>query len=107
MNKKKKGIIYSTNPDFEYEYKNSSNNTPDKEQTLAVCLEKHHGKTIIIVRNITGSKEYLKKIAKKIKVQCGVGGSVKKEEILIQGNVRSEVIKILEEEGYKCKKVGG
>ena len=107
MNKKRKGIIYSTNPDFEYEYDNASSNTPNKEQTLAICLEKHHGKTIIIVRNITGSKEYLKKIAKKIKVQCGVGGSVKKEEILIQGNVRSEVIKILEEEGYKCKKVGG
>ena len=107
MNKKRKGIIYSTNPNFEYEYDNASSNTPNKEQTLAICLEKHHGKTIIIVRNITGSKEYLKKIAKKIKVQCGVGGSVKDGEIIIQGEKRDKVMEILIKKGYKVKRVGG
>jgi len=107
--KNKKGIMYSTNPDFEYEYENTEmENIPASEQNLNICIDKHRaGKIAVIIKGFVGTTEDLKALGKMLKTKCGVGGSVKNGEILIQGNVRDKVMEILEEEGFNYKRVGG
>ena len=112
MNKKgrnRKGVMYSTNRDFEYEYENDEMETlPNNEQNLKVCIDKHRaGKIAVIIKEFIGTTEDLKSLGKLLKSQCGVGGSVKNGEILIQGNIRDKVMSILEKEGYNYKRVGG
>ena len=112
MNKKgknRKGVMYSTNQDFEYEYENDEMETlPNNEQNLKVCIDKHRaGKIAVIIKEFIGTTEDLKSLGKLLKSQCGVGGSVKNGEILIQGNIRDKVMSILEKEGYNYKRVGG
>ena len=108
-NKNRKGVMYSTNPDFEYEYENDEMETlPNNEQNLKVCIDKHRaGKIAVIIKEFIGTTEDLKSLGKLLKSQCGVGGSVKNGEILIQGNIRDKVMSILEKEGYNYKRVGG
>ena len=107
--KNRKRIIYSTNPDFEYEYENQEMKTiPAFEQNLKVCIDKHRaGKIAVIIKDFIGTTEDLKLLGKMLKVKCGVGGSVKNGEIIIQGNVQKKVMGILEKVGYKYKRVGG
>ena len=108
-NKKKKNIVYSTNPDFEYEYEENEINTlkPD-EQQLKVCIEKHRaGKIVVIIRGFVGNNKDLKNLSKMLKIKCGVGGTVKHGEIIIQGDIREKVVDILEKKGYNYKRVGG
>ena len=113
MNKKeknRKGVLYSTDPDFEYEYENDESKTLDNhKQNLEVWIDKKHraGKTCVLIKGFIGKEDDLKSLAKILKSKCGVGGSVKNGEILIQGNVRDKIIDILEKEGYNTKKVGG
>lgn len=107
--KNRKGILYSTNPDFEYEYEESAQDTlPPVEQNLKVSIDKHRGgKIAVIIKGFKGGNDDLKILGKLLKKKCGVGGSVKNGEIIIQGNVRQKVMEILEKEGYKYKRVGG
>ena len=107
--KNRKGILYSTNPDFEYEYENQEMETlPSSKQNLKVCIDKHRaGKIAVIIKNFVGTTDDLKKLGKLLKTKCGVGGSVKNGEIIIQGNIRGKVMDILEKEGYNYKRVGG
>ncbi|OUV76130.1 MAG: translation initiation factor [Flavobacteriales bacterium TMED123] len=107
--KNRKGILYSTNPDFEYEYEKSTQQTlPPLEQDLKVSIDKHRaGKTAVIIKGFKGENDDLKILGKLLKQKCGVGGSVKNGEIIIQGNVREKVMEILEKEGYGYKRVGG
>ena len=107
--KNRKGVMYSTNRDFEYEYENDEMETlPNNEQNLKVCIDKHRsGKIAIIIKEFVGTTEDLKSLGKLLKSKCGVGGSVKNGEIIIQGNIRDKVMEILEKEGYNCKRVGG
>ena len=107
--KNRKGIMYSTNADFEYEYENEQMETlANNEQMLQVCIDKHRaGKIAVIIKDFVGTTEDLKALGKLLKTKCGVGGSVKNEEILIQGDVRNKVMEILEKEGYRYKRVGG
>ena len=107
--KNKKGVLYSTNPDFEYEYDEDEMKTlnPNK-QNLQVCIDKHRaGKIAVLIKGFIGNTDDLKSLGKMIKKKCGVGGSVKNKEIIIQGNVRDKVMEILEKEGYNYKRVGG
>lgn len=107
--KNRKGILYSTNPDFEYEYEKIDQETlsPDK-QNLQVCIDKHRsGKIAVIIKGFVGATNDLKLLGKLLKQKCGVGGSVKNKEVIIQGNIREKVMVILEKEGYKYKRVGG
>ena len=107
MKKNKKGIIYSTNPDFEFEYEEEKK-IPNKEQNLQVCIEKHRaGKVAVIIKNFIGSSNDLKALERMLKISCGVGGSSKNGQIIIQGDVRDKVMKILTKEGYYYKRVGG
>ena len=113
MAKKKniKGIVYSTNPHFDYLYdceKEMETLAPD-QQLLKIEFEKKHrgGKTVSIVRGFIGSTEDIEQLGKILKTKCGTGGSVKDGEIIIQGDKREQMIKILTDLGYKTKRVGG
>tara|TARA_B110000879_G_scaffold64902_1_gene91278 strand:+ start:7126 stop:7464 length:339 start_codon:yes stop_codon:yes gene_type:complete len=107
--KNKKGVMYSTNPDFEYEYENEEMETlPNKEQHLKVCIDKHRaGKIAVIIKDFVGTTDDLKDLGKRLKSKCGVGGSAKNGEIIIQGNVRDKVMELLQKEGFNYKRVGG
>ena len=108
-NNKPKGVMYSTNPDFEYEYENNQMKTlPAKEQNLRICIDKHRaGKTAVIIKDFSGNTYDLNSLSKILKAKCGVGGTAKNGEIIIQGDVREKIVAILEKEGYNYKKVGG
>lgn len=105
------GVVYSTNPDFKFNSNQSSNQESIKpsQQNLKVWLEKNHrgGKTASIIKGFIGKEEELEALAKLLKTKCGVGGSAKNGEILIQGDCRDKIMQILEKEGYKAKKAGG
>ena len=107
--KNRKGVMYSTNPDFDYEYKNEEQETlVNNEQQLKVCVDKHRaGKVAVIIKDFIGTTEDLKTLGKTLKSKCGVGGTAKNGEIIIQGNVRDKVMEILKKEGYNYKRVGG
>ena len=112
FNKNIKGnIVYSTNKDFKIEdEENEDFDTPvPASQTLKIWLEKNArgGKTVSIVKGFAGKEDDLEKLAKVLKAKCGVGGSVKDGDILIQGDHRDKLIKILTELGYQAKKAGG
>ena len=107
--KNKKGVMYSTNPDFEYEYEDNEVETiANNQQNLKVCIDKHRaGKSVVIIKDFIGTTDDLKSLGKILKEKCSVGGSAKNGEIIIQGNVRDKVMEILEKEGYYYKSVGG
>lgn len=114
MGKNKKSrvnVVYSTNPDFNYESEDEfeEETLPNSEQELLVMLDRKQrkGKTVTVVSGFEGTSDDLKDLAKTLKNKCGVGGSVKDGEILIQGEVRDKVMDILSKEGYPCKRVGG
>ena len=107
--KNRKGIMYSTNPDFEFEYENEKMDTlANNQQNLKVCIDKHRaGKIVVIIKNFVGTADDLKTLCKILKAKCGVGGSAKNGEIIIQGDLRDKVMHILTKEGYNYKRVGG
>lgn len=108
--KSRLNVVYSTNPDFVYESEDEEEvETLDKEkQNLRVYLDRSHrnGKTVTLVKGFTGTEDDLKELAKVLKTKCGVGGSVKDGEIIIQGDFRTKVVDILLKEGYKKSKTG-
>ena len=107
--KKKLNIVYSTNPDFEYQQEE----TPQEEtlakekQLLRIKLDtkQRRGKAVTLVTGFVGQDEDLNELGKLLKVKCGVGGSVKDGEIIVQGNMRNKVLEILQKEGYKKARV--
>ncbi|HZH73064.1 MAG TPA: translation initiation factor [Mariniphaga sp.] len=109
--KKRLGTVYSTNPDFNYDTDREpdSETLPPRQQKLIVSLDKRnrHGKSVTLISGFIGKDEDLKDLGKKLKSKCGVGGSVKDGEILIQGDFRSRVVEILQQDGYKVKRSGG
>lgn len=115
MSKQKKnqfdGIIYSTNQHFEYEETETSameTLVPQKQQ-LRVALDKRQraGKAVTLVSGFIGRSTDLEKLGKTLKQRCGVGGTVKDNEILIQGDFRVKIMDFLLKEGYKVKQIGG
>ncbi len=113
MSKKiRTGVVYSTNPDFDYQYENTegvAEDLPKGQQKLRIHLERLKGnKDATVIRGFVGTTETLDALGKMLKTKCGVGGSVKDGEVLIQGNQRDKVLQLLITEGYsQTKKAGG
>ena len=97
-------VVYSTNPDFGYEMDNDEEQvTLDKnKQNLRVSIDKKNrgGKVVTLITGFIGTENDLKELGKLLKSKCGVGGSVKDGEILIQGEFKQRVIELLKAEGY-------
>lgn len=108
---KRKNIVYSTNPDFNYNEENQEeqDTLPNAEQKLYISIDrkKRKGKDVTLIENFIGTSDDLKSLGKFLKSKCGVGGTVKDGEILIQGNFRDKVIELLNNEGYKTVRKGG
>lgn len=109
--KKREGIVYSTNPDFQYNDNSGSEQVtlPPEKQLLFVWLDSkgRNGKIVTLIKGFSGTEDDLESLAGQIKKHCGTGGSVKNGEIIIQGDFRNKVILFLSQKGYKNKKAGG
>ena len=109
--KRRTGIVFSTNPEHDYEYESNDieETTSESKQKLRVMIDrkKRRGKEVTLVVGFKGNKEDLKDLGKMLKSKCGVGGSVKDGEIIIQGNQKDKVVKILLEKGYSQTKSSG
>lgn len=108
--KKRDGVVYSTEPDFSFTYQQNeaSATLPPKQQNLLVLLDKsmRAGKQVSLVRGFVGAPGDLEQLGKLLKSKCGVGGSVKDGEIIIQGDHRDKIVLLLQKEGYKAKRSG-
>jgi translation initiation factor 1 len=113
MSKKDKNrinVVYSTNPDFKFEeeYTTEAYTLKPEQQHLKVYLDRlGGGKLLSRVTGFVGKNEDVEALGKLLKQKCGVGGTVKEGEILIQGDHREKIILLLTKEGYKAKKAGG
>lgn len=109
--KKRDGVVYSTSDNFDYQYNGdeTQDTLPPNQQKLKVLLDKkaRAGKQVTLVEGFIGSEEDLKELGKLLKNKCGVGGSAKDGEILIQGDHRDKVVQVLLAAGYGAKKSGG
>jgi translation initiation factor 1 len=105
--KKRDGVVYSTNSNFDYQYQstNEQDTLPPQQQQLRVQLDNsgRAGKTVTLITGFVGKVADLESLAKMLKTRCGTGGSAKDGEIIIQGDVRTKVVEILQKEGYKAR----
>ena len=100
-------VVYSTNPDFRYEYDGEDEVealTPEK-QNLRVTLDtkQRKGKTVTLVQGFVGTEDDLKELSKLLKNKCGVGGSVKDGEIIMQGELKEKILAILRDNKYRAR----
>lgn len=104
------GTVYSTNPDFVFDYGEEEPLTLEPaKQNLRVMLDKKQrgGKKVTLVTGFQGSDLDLAVLGKALKSACGVGGSVKDGEILLQGDFREKVLALLLQKGYNKTKISG
>lgn len=113
MAKKKNriNIVYSTNQNFEYGFDEEEENEilSPNEQLLYVSIDRKQrkGKAVTLIEGFVGTEDDLKDLGKELKSKCGVGGTAKDGEIIIQGEMKDKVASLLEGMGYKVKKKGG
>src|SRR5690606_20316962 len=113
MKKKQRysGIVYSTDETFAYQEENHDEveTLPNHKQQLRVMLDRkmRGGKTVTLVTGFVGTVDDLEALGKKLKQKCGVGGSTKDGEIIVQGDFRQRILQLLSDEGYRVKLAGG
>jgi len=112
MAKKDKLNFYSTNPDFVWNdgEEETVETLEPQQQKLRVQIDRKQrgGKEVTLITGFVGNDEDLQVLGKALKTKCGVGGSAKDGEIIIQGNQLVKVLALLIEMGYKnTKKSGG
>jgi translation initiation factor 1 len=109
--KEKVNIVYSTNPDFQFQFdeEEEQETLAKNQQKLYVSIDRKQrgGKEVTLIEGFVGNEDDLKELGKMLKSKCGVGGSVKDNEILIQGSFRDKIYDMLVKEGYGVKKKGG
>lgn len=107
--KERSDIVYSTDPDFKYNIgeENKQKTTPKDKQLLKISLDKRNrgGKAVTLITGFTGKEEDLEELGKFLKVKCGVGGSAKNSEIIIQGDFRKKIWELLLQEGYSKSRI--
>lgn len=100
-------IVYSTNPNFKYENAEEENavTLPKEKQKLRVCIDRRNrgGKSVTLITGFVGTNDDLVELGKILKNKCGVGGSAKDNEIILQGEIKDKVSKLLSEMGYANK----
>lgn len=100
-------MVYSTNPDYNYQYDDEpeAETLPPSQQKLRVAIDRHHrgGKTVTLVTGFVGTDDDLQTLGKLLKSKCGVGGSAKDGEIIVQGEFVEKVKQLLVAEGYRVK----
>ena len=105
--KKRINVVYSTNPDFSYEYDQEeapATLAPERQNLRVVTDTKQRkGKTVTLVQGFIGSSDDLETLARLLKNKCGTGGSAKDGAILIQGDVKEKVLALLRDAGYRVK----
>ncbi len=107
--KSRLGIVFSTNPDFKYETGENDvpiETLPAEKQRLIISIDRRNrgGKQVTLVKGFVGSEEDLFALAKTLKSKCGVGGSVKEDEIIIQGDFRDRIVTLLQLMGYNARR---
>lgn len=106
--KQRLGVVFSTNPDFQYqsEEQETVQTLPPDRQKLRVGIDRRAraGKQVTLVSGFVGTQEDLEALGRTLKTKCGVGGSAKDGEILIQGDHRDRVVALLTEMGYSAKR---
>jgi translation initiation factor 1 len=109
--KEKLNIVYSTNPDFQFQFEEEEtiDTLPKNQQKLYVSIDRKQraGKEVTLIEGFVGLEEDLKELGKFLKSKCGVGGSVKDNEVIIQGNFKDKIFDLLVKDGYSVKKKGG
>lgn len=105
-------VVYSTNPDYNYEMDDDEEQVTlePPQQNLRVQLDRKNrgGKVVTLITGFVGTENELKDLGKLLKTKCGVGGSAKDGEMIIQGDFKQKIVELLKKEGYtKTKAVGG
>ena len=111
-NKKPEGIVYSTNPNYNYHFNEpvESVTLPPQQQPLRISLDKKHrgGKQVTLITGFVGSNDDLQALGTQLKSACGAGGATKDGEIIVQGDFRDKILELLKHTGYiQIKKSGG
>jgi translation initiation factor 1 len=103
------GFVFSTNDNFDYKEDITTDTLKPNKQFLEAHFSNkgRGGKTVTVITGFEGTETDLKTLGKFLKTKCGVGGSVKDNEIIIQGNYRDKIMELLKKEGYNIKRVGG
>ncbi|MFT5909256.1 MAG: translation initiation factor 1 [Paraglaciecola sp.] len=116
MGKKSKknriGVVYSTNDNYDYDHNDSEDEIEDlavNQQKLRVMIDRKQrgGKEVTLITGFVGSEDSLKELGKFLKQKCGVGGAAKNGEMIVQGNQRDKVVKLLKDKGYTQTKASG
>ena len=105
-------VVYSTNPDFNYEMDDEEEQATlqPSQQRLRVQLDRKNrgGKVVTLITGFVGTEDDLKELGKFLKSKCGVGGSAKDGEVIVQGDFKQKVLELLKKEGYtQTKPVAG
>jgi translation initiation factor 1 len=108
--KKREGIVFSTDANFIYTHSHHQepDTLPPEQQRLKVLIDKsgRAGKMVTLITGFIGKNADLEALGKMLRNKCGVGGSVKEGQIILQGDQREKTATWLAAQGYKVKKAG-